>query len=167
MPNAASCSEKKPPFPKRTVARSGRNCSRRARWKTTITTLIRTACLSFSLNCPLLMPTSAGKRMRKWARRRTIKMRWKKPITPIGRTKCCCILMWNERSGSWRRASFRITRTFAARFCWSNIRKKSRMKPPRISMNCLGTTFWMMCSQATRQKASRCGGGFWTSRSRL
>ena len=91
----------------------------------------------------------------------------KKPITPIGRTKCCCILMWNERSGSWRRASFRITRTFAARFCWSNIRKKSRMKPPRISMNCLGTTFWMMCSQATRQKASRCGGGFWTSRSRL
>ena len=167
MQNAAFCSVKKQPFPKRTVARSGRNCSRRARWKTTISTSIRTACLSFSPSCPLPMPTLAGRRMRKWAKRRTIKMRWKKPITPIGRTRCCSILMWNERSGSWRRASFRITRIFAARFYWSNTRRKSRMKPPRISMNCRGNVFWMMCLQTTRKKGWRCGGGFWTSQNRL
>ena len=167
MQNAASCSEKKPPFPKRTAARSGRNCLPRAPWKTTTTASIRTAYSSCSPNCPLLMPTSAGKRMRKWARRRTIKMRWKKLLTLIGRTRCCSILMWNERSGSWRRASFRTTRIFAARFCWSNIRRKSRMKPPRISMNCRGNVFWMMCLQTTRKKGWRCGGGFWTSQNRL
>ena len=167
MQNAAFCSAKKLPFPKRTAARSGRNCSRRARWKTIITTLIRMDCSNCSPNCLLSMPTSAGKRMRKWARRRTIKMRWKKPITPIGRTRCCSILMWNERSGSWRRASFRITRTFAARFYWSNTRRKSRMKPPRISMNCRGTAFWTMCLQTTRKRTWRCGEGFWTLQSRL
>ena len=58
-------------------------------------------------------------------------------------------------------------RTFAARFCWSNIRRKSRMRPPRISMNCRGSTFWMMCFQSTRQRVSRCGGGFLTLQSRL
>ena len=167
MQNAAFCSAKKQPFPKRTAARSGRNCSRRARWKTIITTSIRTAYSSFSPNCLLPMPTSAGKRMRKWARRRTIKMRWKKPITPIGRTRCCCTQTWSAPNVSWRRASFRITRIFAARFYWSNTRRKSRMKPPRISMNCRGNVFWMMCLQTTRKKGWRCGGGFWTSQNRL
>lgn len=36
--------------------------------------------------------------------------------------------------------------------CWSNIRRKSRMKPPRISMNCRGNVFWMMCLQTTRKR---------------
>ena len=167
MQNAAFCSVKKLPFPKRTAARSGRNCSRRARWKTIITTSIRTACLNFSLNYPLSMPTSAGKRMRKWAKRRTTGIRWKKPITPIGRTKCCCTQTWSAQNASWRRASFRITRIFAARFCWSNTRRKFRMKPPRISMNCRGNVFWMMCLQTTRKKGWRCGAGFWISQSRI
>ena len=167
MPRKAFCSAKKQSFPKRTAVRSGQNCSRRAQWKTTITTSIQTACLSFSLNYPLPMPISAGKRMRKWAKRRTIKMRWKKPITPIGRTRCCCTQTWSAPNVSWRRASFRITRIFAARFCWLNIRRKFRMRLPRISMNCRGTAFWTMCLQTTRKRAWRCGGGFWTSQSHL
>ena len=72
----------------------------------------------------------------------------------------------SERA-SWRRASFRITRIFAARFYWSNTRRKSRMKPPRISMSCHGSAFWTMCLQTTRKKGWRCGGGFWTSQNRL
>ena len=167
MQNAAFCSAKKLPFPKRTAARSGWNCSRRARWKTIITTLIRMDCSNCSPNCLLPMPTSAGKRMRKWARRRTIKMRWKKLLTPIGRTKCCCIRTQSAQNASWRRASFRITRTFAARYYWSNIRKKSRMKPSRNLMSCRGNVFWMMCLQTTQKKGWRCGGGFWTSQNRL
>ena len=66
-----------------------------------------------------------------------------------------------------RRASFRITRIFAARFCWLHIRRKFRMRLPRISMNCRGTAFWTMCLQTSRKRAWRCGGGFWTSQNRL
>ena len=167
MPNAASCSVKKQLFPKRTAARSGRNCLPLARWRTTITASIRTVCLSFSPSCPLPMPTLAGRKMRKWAKRRIIKMRWKKPITPIGRTRCCCTQTWSAPNVSWRRASFRITRIFAVKSSWSNIRRKSRMKPPRISMNCCGNVFWMMCLQTTRKRAWRCGEVFWTSQNRL
>ena len=103
----------------------------------------------------------------RWLLLARIKIRWKKPITPTGRTRCCCTQTWSAQNVSWRRASFRITRIFAARFYWSNTRRKSRMKPPRISMNCRGNVFWMMCLQTTRKKGWRCGGGFWTSQNRL
>lgn len=38
---------------------------------------------------------------------------------------------------------------FAVKSSWSNTQRKSRMKPPRISMNCRGNVFWMMCLQTT------------------
>ena len=56
---------------------------------------------------------------------------------------------------------------FAVKSSWSNTQRKSRMKPPRISMNCRGNVFWMMCLQTTWKKGWRCGGGFWTSQNRL
>ena len=45
--------------------------------------------------------------------------------------------------------------------------QEEKEKPPRISMNCRGNVFWMMCLQTTRKKGWRCGGGFWTSQNRL
>lgn len=61
---------------------------------------------------------------------------------------------------------FRKTRIFAARSYWSNIRRRPRMRLPRRSRIFRGSIFWTMCSHATRQRASRCGGAFWTSQSR-
>ena len=81
--------------------------------------------------------------------------------------KCCCIRTQSARNASWRMANFQIMRIFAVKSSWSNIRKKSRMKPPRISMNCRGNVFWMMCLQTIRKKGWKCGVGFWTLQSRL
>ena len=57
------------------------------------------------------------------------------------------------------------TRISAGRSCWWTTRRRSPTRAPRPWTSCPGRTFWMRCFLGTEQRAWRCGGPCWTSRS--